>query len=319
MTAKKPSLHLIGSSLVASFFLMYGPAARGDSTLPLAQGFPIDQVAPGVWRIRFGQPEKLTPIRFQEHASCLKELVALPSCSRLPIQASAIGFKSNGRGIALELPLAAGEQLYGLGMNLKVFQLLGGKKTIRVSDNQETILGDSHAPVPFYVSTRGYGIYVDTARYASFYFGNLDAVRDAPVAPKPASGEKVATSTAELYGPREPGAKFVGVDLPSAKGVDVYVIAGPDMRQAVQRYNLFSGGGCLPPMWGLGVWYRASTELGQKEVMNFLQEFRQRHIPCDVFGLEPGWHSQAYPCSFVWSERYPSPDQLLRETKQQGY
>ena len=78
------------------------------------------------------------------------------------------------------MPLEPGEQLYGLGMNLKVFQLMGGKKTIRVSDDQGTVLGDSHAPVPFYVSTRGYGVYVDTARYASFYFGNLDAVRDAP-------------------------------------------------------------------------------------------------------------------------------------------
>ena len=142
---------------------------------------------------------------------------------------------------------------------------------------------------------------------------------DAPVAQRPATGEKAATSTEELYRPREPGTKFVGVDVPSARGVDVYVFAGPDMRHAVQRYNLFSGGGCLPPMWGLGVWYRASTELGQKEVLGFLQEFRERHIPCDVFGLEPGWHSHAYSCSFVWSQRYPDPERLLRETRQQGY
>ena len=275
----------------------------------------VEEVAPGVWRLRLGQPETLVPMHFQEHAPRLKEMAALEPCKRLPIKVSAIGFKTSGRGSALELPLEPGEQLYGLGMNLKVFQLMDGKKTIRVSDDQGTVLGDSHAPVPFYVSTRGYGIYVDTARYASFYFGNLDAVRNAPVAPRPATGEKAATSTGELYRPRESGAKFVGVDIPSAKGVDVYIFAGPDMRHAVQRYNLFSGGGCLPPMWGLGVWYRASTELGQKEVLNFLQEFRQRHIPCDVFGLEPGWHSHAYSCSFVWSQRYADPERLLRETR----
>jgi alpha-D-xyloside xylohydrolase len=289
------------------------------SEYQVRHGYRMEEVAPGVWRIRLGQPEKLVPTRFQEHAPRLKEIAALEPCKRLPIKVSTIGFKASGRGSALELPLEPGEQLYGLGMNLKVFQLLGGKKTIRVSDDQGTILGDSHAPVPFYVSTRGYGVYVDTARYASFYFGNLDAVRDAPVAAKPATGEKAATSTEELYRPRELGAKFVGVDIPSAKGVDVYVFSGPDMRHAVQRYNLFSGGGCLPPMWGLGLWYRASTELGQKEVLNFLQEFRERHIPCDVFGLEPGWHSHAYPCSFVWSKQYPDPERLLRETKEQGY
>ena len=285
----------------------------------IQRGGRMEEVAPGVWRLRFGEPEKLTPIRFQGHPPCLKEMAALPSSAYLPIKVSAIGFKASGRGTALELPLEPGEQLYGLGMNLKVFQLLGSKKTIRVSDDQGTALGDSHAPVPFYISTRGYGIYVDTARYASFYFGNLDAMRDAPAASKSATAQRPATSTEELYCPREPGAKFVGVDIPSARGVDVYVFSGPELRHAVARYNLFSGGGCLPPMWGLGVWYRALAELGQKEVLGFLQEFRVRHMPCDVFGLEPGWHSQAYPCSFVWGRRYPAPDQLLRQTQRQGY
>ena len=145
------------------------------------RGYGMEEVAPGVWRIRLGQPEKLVPTHFQEHAPRLKEIAALEPCKRLPIKVSTIGFKASGRGIAVELPLEPGEQLYGLGMNLKVFQLMNGKKTIRVSDDQGTILGDSHAPVPFYVSTRGYGVYVDTARYASFYFGNLDAVAMLPL------------------------------------------------------------------------------------------------------------------------------------------
>jgi alpha-D-xyloside xylohydrolase len=285
----------------------------------ILHGYQMKPVAPGVWRIRFGQPEKFTPTKFQEQPPRVEEMAALESCSRLPIPVASIRFKTSGRGCALEVPLEPGEQIYGLGMNLRVFQLNGSKKTVRVSDDQTTSLGDSHAPTPFYVSTRGYGVYVDTARYANFYFGNLDAVWDKPAAPKPAGGEKVATSTGDLYRPRDRATKFVGVDVPSARGVDVYIFAGPDVRQAVQRYNLFSGGGCLPPMWGLGVWYRASTELGQKEVLDFLREFRERKIPCDVFGLEPGWHSHAYPCSFVWSQRYPDPDGLLSETKDLSY
>ena len=171
------------------------------------RGYGMEEVAAGVWRIRLGQPEKLVPTRFQEHAPRLKEIAALEPCKRLPIKVSTIGFKASGRGSALELPLEPGEQLYGLGMNLKVFQLMNGKKTIRVSDDQGTILGDSHAPVPFYVSTRGYGVYVDTARYASFYFGNLDAVRDAPVAARPTTGEKSATSTEELVPPARTGSE----------------------------------------------------------------------------------------------------------------
>jgi alpha-D-xyloside xylohydrolase len=54
-------------------------------------------------------------------------------------------------------------------------------------------------------------------------------------------------------------------------------------------------------------------------VMTLALEFRERDIPCDLLGLEPGWQTQAYSCSFVWSNRFPQPDRLLKETKALGY
>jgi alpha-glucosidase (family GH31 glycosyl hydrolase) len=41
---------------------------------------------------------------------------------------------------------------------------------VNADPKQDT--GDSHAPVPFYVTSEGIGIFVDTARYVTFYFGN---------------------------------------------------------------------------------------------------------------------------------------------------
>ena len=287
----------------------------------LARSYQLEAVAPGVWRLRMGQPEKFTPEHFRTELARTNELAALASCPRLPVKASAVGFRTTGRGCVLELPLQSGERIYGLGMNLKVFDPMNGRRTIRVSDDQGTVLGDSHAPVPFYVSTRGYGIYVDSARYVSFYGGNLDSVRETQGQSKgsAAGGQNPATSVEALYRPRELDKKVMTIDVPVAHGADLYIFGGPDLRQSVQRYNLFSGGGCLPPLWGLGVWYRASTELGQREVLGFLREFRERHVPCDVFGLEPGWHSQAYSCSFVWSKKYPDPDLLLSEATSRNY
>ncbi len=290
----------------------------------LARHYQLDAVAPGVWRLRLGQPEKLTPMSFRTEPAHTHEMEALPPCPRLPIQVSSIGFKTTGRGAVVELPLQAGERIYGLGLQFNLFDLLNGRRTVRVSDDPTTVLGDSHAPVPFYVSTLGYGIYVDSARYVSFYGGNLDPVREQAVKrEKPAirTGDApgAATSVEELYRPREVSEKVMTVDVPVARGVDIYIFGGPDLGKAVQRYNLFGGGGCLPPLWGLGVWYRASTELGQAEVLGFLREFRERHVPCNVFGLEPGWQSQAYSCSYVWSKKYPAPDSLLSEATTKNY
>jgi alpha-D-xyloside xylohydrolase len=104
----------------------------------------------------------------------------------------------------------------------------------------------------------------------------------------------------------------ITVEVPKAKGVDVYLFAGPTMLQAVQRYNLFSGGGVAPPEWGLGFWYRGNGHSDQKRIVQLAREFRERKIPCDVLGLEPGWQSHAYSCTFVWDEhRFPEPEKLL--------
>ena len=55
------------------------------------------------------------------------------------------------------------------------------------------------------------------------------------------------------------------------------------MRAAVQRYNLFSGGGALPPRWGLGMWYRAKSDYRQEQVIALAKEFRDRRMHRDVW------------------------------------
>jgi alpha-D-xyloside xylohydrolase len=95
--------------------------------------------------------------------------------------------------------------------------------------------------------------------------------------------------------------------------VDVYVFAGPSMRQAVQRYNLFSGGGALPPRWGLGVWYRAKADYKQDAILSLADDFRTSEMPCEVIGLEPGWQTHAYSCTYVWSDKFPDPAAMVKQ------
>jgi alpha-D-xyloside xylohydrolase len=86
------------------------------------------------------------------------------------------------------------------------------------------------------------------------------------------------------------------------------------MIDVVRRYNLFSGGGVAPPKWGLGFWYRAEGQSDQAAVLRLAQEFRDRKTPCDVFGLEPGWQTHAYSCSFVWDHtRFPDPQEFVNQ------
>jgi alpha-D-xyloside xylohydrolase len=230
-----------------------------------------------------------------------------------------IGFRASDRGCVVELPLEEGEHLFGFGLQMRTIDATGKRLWMRVSDRPDTELGDSHAPVPFYVSTRGYGVLIDTARYATFYLGGLGRLDDRGAVSEPAD-RAGATSTDELYASRGPAGRRVVVDVPTAQGVDVYLFAGPSLIEAVRRYNLFSGGGCLPPIWGLAMAYRGLNVFGAKETLKVARYLREHDIPCDCWGLEPGWQTRSYSCSFVWHpERFPDPDAFLAEMSQMGY
>src|ERR1035441_8260979 len=79
-------------------------------------------------------------------------------------------------------------------------------------------------------------------------------------------------------------------------------VEGPAMLTADKRYNLFSGAGHVPPECGLGFWCRPESRATQESALALAHEFRERKIPCDVIGLEAGWQTHAYPCTFVWNK-----------------
>ena len=132
----------------------------------------MQQIHPGVWKIRFGTPEKVTPVKLRHRKAANKALTQMGDVP-CPFAEGAITAKKTARGMVLRVPLEAEEQFYGLGLQLLSHAQRGLKKTLRVNSDPIVDMGDSHAPVPFYVSTAGYGVLVDTARYATFYMGSL--------------------------------------------------------------------------------------------------------------------------------------------------
>ena len=268
----------------------------------------MELIAPGIWRIRLGEPEPHTPVALRAEPIALEALAAMAPAEAAPLNGGVIRFRTSARDCTIELPLRTDEAIFGFGLQLKSHNQTTLKKTLRVNSDPVADTGDSHAPCPFYLSTAGYGVYVDTARYAAYYCGS-HAGRDATAPDKDTTG---VDNTESLYRrDRTPRGPMV-VDIPAARGVDVYLFAGPSMLEALRRYVLFSGGGCLPPLWGLGVWYRGYTGHTQDEALATARRLRDQRIPCDVYGLEPGWQSHTYSCSYRWSEaRFPRPEAFL--------
>ncbi len=284
---------------------------ESNSSLPA-----ITLVSPGIWRLCFGEPENFTPTHFQVVSPDKTGLQAMGSDQPIPLDVKKISFQTSGRGCSLIWPMKPGEETYGFGLHTELLEMSNRRVILIPTDKPENDLGESHAPVPFCVSSLGYGVFVDTARFASFYTGDVSPASDEV----DGGNEEIETSAAALYRPRSRKLKTMLVDVPASKGVVIYLFAGPKMLNAVERYNLFSGGGAVPPLWGLGVHYRGYAKYGEFETLALARRIRAAHMPCDVWGVEPGWQSHAYPCSFEWAtNRFPHPDAFLGKMKAMGF
>lgn len=275
-----------------------------------------EEIAPGVIKLQAGEIDTYTPYSLFGGAPALEAMKSLPA-AQLPFDTNDVQIKVTDRGCLIEVPLEDGEQIYGFGLQFETFGQRGLRKRPIVNDNPLNGLGYTHAPQTFYVSTKGYGIIVNTARYTTFLCGSNQKTDHSQKTEE--ERKHIATTTDDLYKNRSNGSK-VHIDVPGAKGIEVFIITGPEMLDVVKRYNLLSGGGCLPPMWGLGFKYRVKGDATQDSVMRFADYFRQNNIPCDVLGLEPGWQTATYSCSYIWSkDRFPQHKDMLTQLKQQGY
>ena len=304
--------------IVTLLFLL--PCSAQTAPTPTSLTGQITQVDPGIWRIRFGEPETFVPTAFRERVPLSQAIATLPAPGDLPFELSEIRCTKQTGRLTLYVPCEEpGDEIYGFGLDPRAYRQKGLRKRLTVCAGVIDRTGASHGPVPFYMSTKGYGVWVDTARVPYVHVARLSPKSSVVKTKLPATAIK--TSEADLYASQKArGRTEVIFDIPAAPGADIYVFGGPTLREAVQRYNLFSGGGCVPPMWGLGLKYRTYTAGNHQTVMDVAQTLRKQHVPCDVIGLEPGWQTRAYSCSLVWSdERFPNHQTMLNDLYGLGY
>jgi alpha-D-xyloside xylohydrolase len=267
-------------------------------------------IYPGIWKAVVGKPESISLLKAADVHAYEKGFASLPSAS-FPLDKKEIKATQRDGKIYLRFPLVKEEKIYGFGLNFQTVNQRGRVLHLHVDHYGGTDNGRTHAPVPFYVSSNGYGVLVDAARYMTIYAGTAVRVdtKDPP---------KLYDRNTDKEWAAQPYSDAVEMLAP-AQGLEVYVFAGPTPMNAVQRYNLMNGGGCLPPKWGLGFTERMPTLSSQTDIINEAKLFEQHDFPLDFIGVEPGWQSMAYPCTFEWDKgRFPDPAGFLKELSSMG-
>lgn len=276
----------------------------------LAQNLPWTEVAPGIWKAVAGVPEKLDLFDAAGISPAFDALKKMNPDS-FPFPKDEVIAEVVNNETYLRFPLVKEEQIFGFGLNFKTVGQRGRILQLHVDHYGGSDNGRTHAPVPFYVSDKGYGVFINSSRYIRVYAGT--AVRkDSPEAPLPLDRNMDKEWTAEPY------SDAVEILVP-APGVEIFVFTGPTAMDAVRRYNLYCGGGCLPPRWGLGFTQRVPSLFTSDQVEEEARIFAERGFPLDFIGLEPGWQSKSYPCTFEWDKtRYPDPAAFVKRMKEKG-
>ena len=262
-------------------------------------------VAPGVWKATIGRTERFDLLKTADIHPRKAALQKLGQPAFPLTQADCVAATQDGK-VYLRFPLKRQEQIYGLGLNFKTVNQRGRVLHLHSDHYGGKDNGRTHAPVPFYVSDRGYGVLVNSARYITAYVGT--AVRKDSKHPPVAYDRNT-----DRRWTSQPYSDAVEIEVP-APGTEVYVFAGTDPLEVVQRYNLFCGGGVLPPKWGLGFMQRVPKLATASDVEAEVAAFAKHRFPLDMIGLEPGWQTKAYPCTFEWDKsRFPDPAAFVKD------
>ncbi len=265
-----------------------------------------EQVMPGVWKASFGKMG-LNAIDYAN--SPKRNAIKALGDGAFPFDKNATYSLLAPNRASIRLPLDETEQIYGLGLEFEGMNRRSNVYSLKV-DHYGGTMGHTHAPVPFYISSKGYGVLINSSQRVKIHVG-VGNRKDSKI-PVP-----IDRTTGENWSAR-PLSDAVEASVQGG-GMEIYVFSGQTVLEVVQRYNLFFGGGIIPPKWGLGFWHRMDTKSSDKDVLKEIQDFENNHFPLDVIGLEPGWQSFAYPCSYDWdSVRFPDPENFVQTLEKKG-
>src|SRR5579871_1624679 len=187
-----------------------------------------------------------------------------------------------------QLSLGVGECVYGLGERFTSFVKNGQVVEIWNKDGG-TSSEQAYKNVPFYLTNRGYGVFVNDPGAVSFEVAS----------------EKVSRVQFSVPG----------------QSLEYYVIYGPTPKEILERYAALTGRPALPPAWSFGLWLTTSftTPYDEQTVTGFIQGMADRNLPLHVFHFDCFWMKEFHWCDFQWDERtFPDPPAMLRRLKERG-
>lgn len=186
------------------------------------------------------------------------------------------------------LMLDVGECVYGLGERFAAY-VKNGQSIDMWNADGGTASEQTYKNIPFYMTNRGYGVFVEDTSDVSFEVAS----------------EKVERVQFSVEG----------------ETIVYDVIYGGTPKAVLDGYTALTGRPALMPAWSFGLWLSTSftTNYDEKTATSFIQGMADRDIPLSVFHFDCFWMKGFNWCDFTWDEEtFPDPVGMLKRYHDRG-
>jgi alpha-D-xyloside xylohydrolase len=191
------------------------------------------------------------------------------------------------RSVDAAFTLSPDEKIFGCGESFTGLNKRGQKIVLWVDDANGIQNQGLYKPIPFFMSSRGYGMFLHTTSPVTCDFGNY----------------------------------FSGVNslMLGDDELDLFVFLGSP-KEILDEYTKLTGKSPMPPLWSFGLWMSRCTYSSEKQVREVAARLRENKIPCDVIHLDTGWFETDWRCDYQFStSRFTDPQKMISDLKADGF
>jgi alpha-D-xyloside xylohydrolase len=191
------------------------------------------------------------------------------------------------RSFSATMHLSPGEKIFGLGESFTNFNKRGSEVVLFTDDANGVQNESMYKPVPFYMSSNGYGVFMHTSTPITCDFG------------------KYYSNVQQL---------MIGDET-----LDLFFFLG-DPKEVLDAYTDLTGKSPMPPLWSFGFWMSRITYFSEEDGREVTQKLRENKIPCDVIHFDTGWFEVDWRSDYKFSEsRFDNPKKMIEDFKDNGF
>ncbi|MBP9747002.1 MAG: alpha-xylosidase, partial [Saprospiraceae bacterium] len=150
------------------------------------------------------------------------------------------------RSVGAVFSLSPDEKIFGCGESFTKLNKYGQKVNLYTCDPNGVETASMYKPIPFYMSSRGYGVFMHTSTPITCDFGNT-------------------------YGASN--AMWIGDEA-----LDLFVFLG-EPKDILDQYTDLTGKASMPPLWSFGLWMSRITYFSEQDGRQVAAKLRANAIP----------------------------------------